>query len=1097
MHGFHFRRLTWAAGRWALPTLLPLTLLALPADPTQTTGSASKLPPHEASAAAEAPTARVIVLAGTWRFTMGSPEPSFPQTALPPVAFTDLIELPGTTETRGKGPENSARETASLTRVRKFEGPAWYRREVRIPESWAGQRVRLTLERTKYTQVWFDDHPCGSQVLYGTPQVYDLTALARPGSHQLTIMVDNRMERRPMSGQAHQNSDDTQTIWNGILGRIELAAINPVWLDDVQVYSDVARGAFRVRVTIGNSTGAPAAGTVALQAESWNHSGGPHRPAAVRQAIETVGTATTVDIDYPLGPDARRWDEFAPNLYRLTVRLDAGTGHDERTVETGLREFSTRDRQFTINGRTTFLRGKHDACVFPLTGHPPMTVDGWLEYLGTCQAYGINHLRCHTWIPPEAAFAAADRLGIFLQPELPFWGTFDAQVRDSLMPEAEHLLREYGNHPSFVMMTLANEAGGDRGIMNAMVEQLRSLDSRHLYADGSNNVLWDPRLQPANDFWTTAKAITPASNNRLVPARGSFCVLDGNEGHTQWGPAETRSDLREAIAGIPVPVIGHETGQWTTYPDYAEIAKYTGVLRARNLERFQDSLARHGMRDQDRDFFRASGALAARLYQEEVELALRTPGFGGFQLLDLQDYPGQGTALVGMLDAFMDSKGLVTPEDWRRFCSPVVPLARFDRYTWTTGQTYTADLELAHYGPEDLAGAVASWVLARADGAVVARGAFPPAGLKQGGLRSLGRVEAALAGVAAPARLDLSVAVTGGHRQFSNHWPVWVYPENIDTNPPAAVQVVRSFGAAAKQLLAEGRRVVLIPADRNWADTVGGAFATDYWCWPMFNNTPGTMGLLCDPRHPALAGFPTAVSSERQWSAIAQASTPVILSATPAGYRPIVQVIDNLERNEKLGLVFEMKAGPGSLLVCACDLYALQDRPEARQLLSSLLAYAASPAFAPRPSFPVALLDQMLRPSLAQGRPVMASSYFRPPWGAVPTPERVVDGDICTRWIAAEGDAAAWLTVNLGRSRAVDTIELLWEQDEAGYRYLIEGSDDAATWTVLSDQRDNHFTGGRHTLALNTGRIQHVRLTVTGLPAGRHASLRELRVLGE
>jgi beta-glucosidase len=1040
-----------------------------------------------------------ISLAGLWLLSLGNPQPVIPAPAspLPAVAFADRIELPGTTETRGKGPENEARERGQLTRVRKFEGPAWYQRDIEIPGAWMGKRVQLHLERTKYTQVWLDGHPVGSQVLYTVPQVYDLTSLAKPGKHRLTVMVDNRHERRPVMAEAHQHSDNTQTNWNGILGRIELSATDLLRLEDVQVFPDAARKVFRVRVNIANDTLAASGADLLVRAESTNHAGPPHRAEDVRATVQVQPGAKTIDVDVPLGEAAKWWDEFSPNLYRLTVSLSAGAARDERVVQTGLREFKTRGTQFTINGRTTFLRGKHDGCVFPLTGHPPMDVEGWRAYFRICREYGINHVRCHTWTPPRAAFEAADELGIYLQPELPFWGTFDANVRDGLMPEAERVLREYGNHPSFVMFTLANEAGGERALMNGMVEKLRALDPRRLYADGSNNVLWDPQPQATNEFFTSAKVKTPETGNRAVPVRGSFCVWDGNDGHVQWGPAETRHDLRAAIAGITMPVIAHETGQWTTYPDYREIPRYTGVTRARNLERFRDILARRGLLDQSHEFFRASGRLAALLYKEETELLLRTPGLGGFQHLDLQDFPGQGTALVGVLNAFMEPKGTITAEAWREFCSPVVPLARFDGYTWTTGQTYAADLEVAHFGPAHLADAVTEWRVVDAEGKHFAQGTLPTGTIVQGGLRPLGRVEVPLTDAEAPGKLELVVTVVSGAQRFTNRWPLWVYPGTRDRVPAGdGLEVVRAFDAHAKALLAAGRKVFLVPHGKRWANTVSGAFATDYWCWPMFNNTPGTMGLLCDPAHPALAKFPTSFHSERQWSNLAQASTPVILARTPPNFRPIVQVIDNLERNEKLGLIFEAKAGAGSLLVCAVDLFAQLDRPEVRQLMVSLQEYARSDAFAPKHALDVATLDSLLRPSLAEKQPVKASSFFQPPWGAVPAPEKAVDGDINTTWAATDDDAAPSLAVDLGAPVAIDAIELLWEFNEPGYRYRIESSRDGATWALLSDQAVNAFEGARHYLPVEAKDVRHVRLVLLERPKDRRAGLRDLRVLG-
>lgn len=1036
-------------------------------------------------------------LEGAWRFGLGAPEPVFPQAALPELALTDTIGLPGTTETNQKGPENTVRELGGLTRLRKFEGAAWYQREIEIPAAWAARRVELRLERTKYTQVWLDGRPLGEQRLFTAAQVYDLTATATPGRHRLTVMVDNRVERLPFTPNVHQfNSDNTQTNWNGLLGRIELVARSALWLREVQVYPDLANKSFRVRITPGRLATATRAGVVTVHAESFNHSGDVHRPAAVTAAVPVDGSTADVELVLPLGPGAKTWDEFSPALYKVTVALESAAGRDEREIEVGLREFKTRGTHFTINGRTTFLRGRHEAGAFPLTGHPPMDVAGWLAYLRICQEYGINHLRCHTWTPPEAAFIAANRLGIYLQPELPFWGTFDERARDFLMPEAEAMLRAYGNNPSFVMLTLANEAGGDRELMNGMVARLRERDGRHLYADGCNNVLWDVRHQPTNDFWVTAKTRTPANGDRQVPARGSFYFGDGNEGVVQWGPAQTRADLSSAVDGLPVPVIGHETGQYTVYPDFREITKYTGVTRARNLEHFRDALARRGRLEQAHDFFHASGALSASLYREEIELALRTAGLGGFQLLDLQDYPGQGTALVGMLDAFMDSKGLVTPERWREFCGPVVPLARFDRYTWTTAESYVADLELSHYGSDDLREASVAWRIAAPAGAVLAQGELPVMTVKAGGLRQLGRIETPLAAAATPARYDLTVTVTSGAQRFSNHWPLWVYPTTPVAEPSVRVKVVRAFDADTKALLAAGERVVLMPGQAGRGYTVSGAYATDFWCWPMFNSVPGTMGLLVDAKHPALAGFPTLTYSERQWSGIAHASAPIILAAAPATFRPIVQVIDNLARNELIGLVFEARVGAGALLVVASDLKALGDAPEARQLWTSLLAYAASPAFAPKQSLTLEELDRCLRPSLALGRPATASSSFTPPWGFVPKPESAVDGDINTRWQAGESDAAPWLAVDLGQASAIDTVELLWQADEPGYRYRLEGSMDGRTWDVLSDQRQNVFADGRHTMTLKAVTVRHLRVVLTGWPTGKPAALRELRVLG-
>ena len=445
-----------------------------------------------------------------------------------------------------------------------------------------------------------------------------------------------------------------------------------------------------------------------------------------------VGSEIEIDRSMSL---SRCWDEFLPEIFSLHIKLEAkdvkakpgdAPYHDNAGVQFGLRDFKTKGTQFTINGRTTFLRGKHDACVFPLTGHPPMEADDWGKYFLTCKSYGINHVRFHTWCPPEAAFAAADQMGVYLQPELPNWHAFDGKSAHDryLWQEAERIVRTYGNHPSFVMLSLGNEMGGNTAAMAKLVKHLHEIDPRHLYAQGSNNFFWKPALRPGRRLLDhRAHAGRPWRGElgpRFVRDRGRPA---GTRPDRPGEHHDRLSPLRSPACAVPV--VGHEVGQYTVFPDFREIAKYTGVLRARNLEIFREKLRAKGMLDQAEQFRQASGALAVLCYREDIEAALRTPGFGGFQLLDLQDFPGQGTALVGILDAFMDSKGLIEPKTWREFCSEVVPLVRMKKYAWTTDETFTAAAEVAHYGRDNLHCIKPAWKLIDSQAKTVAAGELP------------------------------------------------------------------------------------------------------------------------------------------------------------------------------------------------------------------------------------------------------------------------------------------------------------------------------------------------------------------------------------
>lgn len=925
-----------------------------------------------------------LSLAGVWRFRL-DPENVGVEKRWFAEKLDDSVTLPGTTDTNQKGVFKDERAVDRLSRVWYWKGPAWYQREVVIPQSWQGKRITLLLERSKTTRVWVDDKDCGAEDTLSAPQVFDLTGALTPGPHTITVLVDNA--KLPPVGPSHAVDERTQSNWNGIVGRIELRATDPVWLEDAQVYPDAAEKRARVRVVVGNITGQPAAGQLTARCTSYNVA----TPTAFRtQSVEVLATGrrSVIEFTYQPGEAVPLWDEFHPALLRLELELATSAGGrsytDARVVSFGLRDFKKAGRRLTINGRPVFLRGRIDCANYPLTGYPPMDKDSWRRILSIIKDWGLNHVRFHSWCPPEAAFAAADELGVYFQVELPNkrsafkapesreaaqWNVdyldlpatgAHVSLYDYARREGELIFRHFGNHPSFVMFTLGNELGRNPAMFE-LVARFRERDPRHLYAQGANNLHWAPSFAEGDDFWVTAKT------GKDLPVRGAFFSGDYPYGHIDYRPPSTLVDYSQAIKDVPAPVISHEIAQFEVTPDFREIPKYTGVLKARNLEIFRQRLQEANMLDLAHDFMRASGALAAICQREDIEAALRTPGLAGFQWLDLQDFPGQGTALVGMLNVFMESKGIIAPEQWRQFCCETVPLFLMEKYAWTTDETFTGEIKVAHYGPADIRDARLIWTVGDNDGPAIASGALGPVTIQQGEVFPVGRIRAPLGQVKAPRKLRLTLAIQGS--PYRNSYDLWVYPPKVDVTPPANVMVTDRLDAAAQDHLRRGGRVLLFPRADELKHCVKGAFATDFWCWPMFAKAaqqrkleppPGTQGFLCDPRHPALAAFPTEFHSNWQWWHIVKNSRPIILDETPADYRPIVHVIDNFARNHKLGLLFETKVGPGKLLVCASNLPALQAHPEARQLLHSLLRYVASPAFAPTAELDRQLLGKLL-----------------------------------------------------------------------------------------------------------------------------------------
>ncbi|AHG02402.1 hypothetical protein HALLA_21085 (plasmid) [Halostagnicola larsenii XH-48] len=898
--------------------------------------------------------------------------------------------LPGTTDEYGYGEEVDESPRDHLQRTHRYEGPAWYRRTVSVPESWADKRVTFTLERTRPSEVWVDGERIGARVCLSTPHVYDLTEEIEPGEHEIVVRVDNTDDSmaRPGVERSHASTEHTQTNWNGIVGDVRLEATPRVWIEDVRTVTDPDRNAVDLEVTLANATTTERAGTLAADARSTN-TDEIHDPDAVDRSVSIPAGdgsepgRTTLEFTYDLGLDALTWDEFSPAVYDLTVGLEteavleAGPNDegsdcvDEFETTFGLRNFEADGTQFAINDTTIFLRGRTDCCVFPDTAYPPTTTAEWVEHMETAKAYGINHYRFHSWCPPEAAFEAADRVGIYMQPELSQWnfGTSfeDDGAYEYYKQEAERILETYGNHPSFVCFTLGNENKGDEERMTELVQHCRAIDDRRLHAYGANNFLTSPHPGEADDFFITANVPedTDASHWEVdrTPIRGT--------GHVNDAPPSTSVDYESKLEPYDMPVVGHEIGQYQIHPDYDETRKYRGVLRARNLERFERSLADRYMDGADTDFQAASGALSIRCYREDIEAAFRTAGFGGFQLLGLDDFPGQGTAMVGILDSFMESKGLIEPHEWRRFCAARVALLSFEQYAYTTGEGFAAEAKLANYGPEPIVDATATWSIETEDGAELATGDLEPERIEQGALATLGTIDVPLSAVDAPARLEVTLAVDGEEPESGaavdrrTSYPIWVYPETLESESLErsgidGFGVSRRFDEETRTRLEAGETILLLPEPSAVRYSLEGSFQPDFWNYEIFkqNGKPGTLGMTTDADHPLFDAFPTEGHTDWQWWHLLRRSRSVVLDDAPAEFEPTVQIIDTIYRNHKLGVYFETAVGDGNLAVCTLDLAG--DDPVTRQFRRSLESYLTSESFDPESTLSTGVLDSLL-----------------------------------------------------------------------------------------------------------------------------------------
>lgn len=913
-------------------------------------------------------------LSGTWNFKIDSLDQGEKEKWFK-LNLGDSISLPGSMPENGKGndisvktnwtgnmwndslwykseemkkyrQEGNVKVSFWLTPVKDYKGPAWYQKKINIPQSWEGKNIVLHLERVHWeSTVWVDDEKLGMQNSLATAHNYNLGELS-VGKHTISIRVDNRIKDINVGLDAHSISDNTQTNWNGIVGDISLSTVPKVSIGNVKLYPNVSYKTVRVVVRIENGTGKNQSAELTLQAKEKSENG--KALEVLKESIE-IGDSKTVEFDYPMGDAPKLWDEFNPSLYKMHLSLNSEKGLDEKVETFGMREFNAKETVFTINDRPIYLRGTLECAIFPLTGYPPTDVDSWIRIMKIIKAHGLNHMRFHSWCPPEAAFQAADEIGIYIQAEASAWraGLGDGEPVDTwLYKEGEDIINAYGNHPSFVLMTYGNEPSGKnhKAYLTKYVDHFKALDNRRLYTSGAGY----PYLENM-DYYNHRGPRIQGWNENLKS------IINAKAPQTEF-------DWSTFIDKTPMPYVSHEMGQWCVYPNFKEMPKYKGVLKPKNFEIFKESLEENGMLKLADSFLLASGKLQTLCYKADIEAGLRTKGMAGYQLLDLHDFPGQGTALVGILDAFWDEKGYVTPKEFKAFSGSTVPLARLSKRTFKNTDTLTAKIEIAHFGEYPMKEVIPKWELTKTDGSVFSKGEFERTDISIGNGIQLGEVNQPLNAIAKAQQLTLNIIVGDA----KNSWDVWVYPskkESIENE--SSIKVVNKLDTKTISYLENGGNVLLNINKEDIAPEKGGdigiGFSSIFWNTSWTNGQkPHTLGILCNPEHPALANFPTEYHSNWQWWDAMSHSNAIVFDDLPE-LNPIVRVVDDWFKNRKLALIFEARVGKGKLIFSGIDLHTdLEERPEAQQLLYSLKTHMTGQDFNPKSELTISQLKALL-----------------------------------------------------------------------------------------------------------------------------------------
>lgn len=891
-------------------------------------------------------------LQGTWELYLDAKK----QYSEPPKG-NDTIVLPDSTAHAKKGTPNQEPTTDFMTDQYYFEGYAWYSRRIQIEEAWVDKKITLFLERTRISTVYIDGVEINTENSLCGYHKHDLTGKLGTGEHQLTIRVNNT--DYPTKG-GHMTSPDTQTNWNGIVGRIELQIQELCYPDNLQVTAHTPEKVSVYAEVIGKKEGTAEViirrkGGEVLYQDSFTFEEG------------------RLQAELALEGENLLWDEYHTNLLQAEVRVD---GENVKTVF-GIRKLSHDVRRLLVNDKEVFWRGKHDGLVFPSTGYAPMTVDEWKQVFATAKEYGINHYRFHTCCPPDAAFTAADEMGIYMEPELPFWGTiaapgeegYNEKEQEYLIEEGYRILKDFGNHPSFVMLSMGNELWGSTDRINSFLHNYKKVDSRHFYTQGSNNFQFCPSVLEDEDVFCGVRL----AGDRLF--RGSYAMCDAPQGHIQTMAPDashnyddiivpkqvnggeagdgyieiqygTGTKKVKAVGGdqglIPqVPVISHEIGQYDFFPDFTELGRYEGSQQPLYLKVYRERMEKSGTYEQWKDFYQATGTFAVDCYRREIEAALRSKELSGFQLLDLQDFPGQCVALVGVLNAWMESKGLITPEGWRQFCSDTVILAELNSFIVKAGQEIQMPVKLSVCNWDAFAGTQLKYRITLENQVIVENTLSIEKGNER--LHEVGVVAFTIPEMTQPGKINIELQIAD--TEYRNDYTLWAYPECEVAISETEIccgdkklLIARTMEQAA-EYQALGTPFIYVPDQGE--DDVEGTYCTDFWNYPMFRSISesmnrkipvGTLGLYIDKEDELLNQFPCENYSSPQWYQMVMHSHCAVLDGME-DVKVIVQPIDNVERCHKLGMLYYQ----GDMLVCTSRIWEISEYPEVQAFAKTLV----------------------------------------------------------------------------------------------------------------------------------------------------------------
>ena len=600
------------------------------------------------------------------------------------------------------------------------------------------------------------------------------------------------------------------------------------------------------------------------------------------------------------------WSDENPELYQIELSvLSEGKILDVFKCDFGLRRLTTEKKNLRMNGVPIFLRGSTEHAYYAESCTPPTEKSYYLRIVSKVKELGFNWLRFHTSVPCEEYMQACDELGVLIQVEGPVgFG----------MQEWRDIVRACRCHPSVVIYC----AGNEELLNEEKISYLECVASKTKML--APDALFNPQeaLRGVEYSWNFSDFGFPIKRKPFVhnPARLQHLQRFSDVlGQFSWGKLSysstscDRGELDHKLAYYKLPCLSHEICIQGTYLDLSLEERYKKTrIGGRIYQPIRQNMTDAGVLDNAALYYKNSCRWQQALRKQSLENARSCSNLAGYDFLGAIDchwhrygYP------CGILNEFYERKPGETMEDILAYNGrSVLLLEKGNKYCYRQNEKLNFGVLFSCFEPDGVTDAKLDVRLTTAAGKTVGSQSFMIDAVKCGCVAELAQGEFSFPVQKSAQQYFLEASFAG----VKNRWPVWSFPDAVVE--ASGIIETEELDNALIDKISEGANCILY--GKGPFPAIGTT-----WQLSVAGRAEGNLASVIRA-HPIFANFPHEGWCDWHFADMFKNAEAVDLTNLDLPVIPIVEMVSSFKKIKRQAMLFELKIGRGSFVVCTLNL---------------------------------------------------------------------------------------------------------------------------------------------------------------------------------